>query len=103
LTNEFSYPSVLVDIQSDFLPIKPLDQKVIAVKAQHFALDGLDAVPGFFLALHDIRLATFPISAGVGFHTLCRLRGIGQTQAQHDTTRDDTDDFGNRNHGDLLG
>ena len=31
------------------------------------------------------------------------LRGIGQTKAQQETTRHETDDFGNRYHGSLLG
>jgi hypothetical protein len=76
LTNEFSHPGVLVDMQPNFLPVKLLDQNGIAFKAQYFALNGLDAVPGFFIALHEIRVAVFSISAGVEFHTLCCLRGI---------------------------
>jgi hypothetical protein len=68
-------------MQRHFLPIKPLDQHVIAVKVQHFALDGLNALPCFFIALHEIRLSAFPITAGVGLYSLCRQHGIEQTQA----------------------
>src|SRR5512141_1148213 len=49
LTNEFSHPGVLVDMQPNFLPVKRMEQNVIAINAQYFALDGLDAVSGFFI------------------------------------------------------
>src|SRR5215831_17714514 len=50
----------------------------------------------------QVRAALFHVRAGL--HGLVARRGhIGDTQAQHDTTRDDTDDFRNGYHGSLLG
>ena len=48
------------DWQLHFLPIKALNDKRIAVHAQHLALNGLDALLFFLTTLQEIRETTFP-------------------------------------------
>ena len=90
-------------MQPRFLPIKPLDDIVLALNTQHFATDGFDTLPHVLIALHEVGKSALPISTGVMPHAPCCLRGAGDTKAQHETTRDDTDDFRNGYHGSLLG
>jgi len=78
------------DWQLHFLPIKSLNDERIALRAQHFTLDGLNALLGFFAAPHEIRET--PFSTGTRIKAKC-LRCIGQTEAQQDTAGEDTDDF----------
>jgi hypothetical protein len=68
------------DWQLHFLPIKALNDERITVYAQHLPLDGLDALLCFFATPQEIRETTFSI--GTRVKAKC-LRGIGQTQAQH--------------------
>src|SRR6185503_8185680 len=70
------------DWQLHFLPIKALNDERITVYAQHLPLDGLDALLCFFATQQEIRETTFSI--GTRVKAKC-LRGIGQTQAQHNT------------------
>src|SRR6185503_16468831 len=93
--NVAAHLSGLIDMQEHFLTVKPLDDIVTAFNAHHLALDGLDALPKFLIALQEVGKSALPISTGVMSHSLCCLRGIRQTQAQYGTTRDDTDDFWN--------
>ena len=132
-------------MQLHLLTVKPHDEKGFAVNAHHFAIDGLDtlphfliaphevgksalpintgvmpyapccgtgvrfalasldALPHFLIALHEVGKSALPINTGVMPHAPCCLRGAGDTKAQHETTRDDTDDFRNGYHGILLG
>ena len=90
-------------MQLHLLTVKPHDEKGFAVNAHHFAIDGLDTLPHFLIAPHEVGKSALPINTGVMPHAPCCLRGDGDTKAQHETTRDDTDDFRNGYHGTLLG
>jgi len=86
-------------MQTHVLTVLPVDEKVSAFDAHHFALELLAGFKAVFIRHGKhllIRLASVEL--------VCRRRDILQTQAQHETTRQDTDDFGNSYHnGSLLG
>jgi hypothetical protein len=88
------------DWQLHFLPIKSLNDERIALRPQHFTLDGLNALLGFLAAPHEV--GETPFSTGTRVKAKC-LRCIGKTEAQHDTAGEDTDDFGKGYHENLLG
>ena len=75
-----------------------LEKEVCAVHVQYFSRDGVETLLGFFTAFHGIGLPAWYLSTWVKLLILIRLRGNGQTQAQHEMIQNDTDDFWNRYH-----
>lgn len=79
LANTSAHPGGLVDRPPHFLPIKPFDDVVLAFNAQHFALDGFDALPHFLIAPHEVGKSALPIITGIMPRCPCCLRDIGDT------------------------
>jgi hypothetical protein len=74
------------------------DEILLTFDAHHFALDLLAGFKSVFIRHGKylrLRLACVEV--------VCRRRDILQTQAQQEPTRQDTDDFGSKYHGSLLG
>ena len=79
--NVSCHPGGCIEMQTPLITVLLLDEIGTRFNAQHFALDGVDALPCVFIALHEIRFSAFPFSTGVRFHTPRCLRDIGQAQA----------------------
>ena len=79
LANTPTHLGGLVDRPPHFLPIKPLDDVVLAFNAQHFALDGSDALAHFLIAHQEVGKSALPISTGIMPHCPCGLRDIRDT------------------------
>src|SRR5262249_55663604 len=77
------YQGLLIQMKTDFLAILLLDDIVAIIDAHQFSLDHL----GLREAAHPSLLS----------------RRLGQPEAQQHSTRQDTGDFGNREHARLLG
>ena len=94
--------STQIDTEKHFLTVNLFKKEVCTLHVQYFSPDGVDTLLGFFTAFHGMGLTAWYLSTGVKLPIHIRLRDIGQTQAQHGTTRGDTDDFGNRYNRDLI-
>jgi hypothetical protein len=85
-------------MQMHFLTVRPPDVKVFALNAQHFALDGVDALHCVLIGLHEIssypQMRQVSFSAAGGFSAACMAVDRPRQQAP----ARGFDDFGNRDH-----